>query len=129
MRIKQRLPVANNRSIIARLRDSLSGLVEGWHRDRAFRVHLFFSLAALAVLALAQPPIWWVLACLILLALGMAVELINAAIEALLDRIHPELHSAIGAAKEMSSAAAFVINAAAVGALVCAVASSVGALP
>jgi len=116
--------VANNRTIIARVRDSFSGLREAWHRDRAFRVHGFFALAAVTALMVARPSIPWVLACLVLLAAGMATELINAAIEALLDRIHPDTHSEIGAAKEMTSAAAFVINATAVIILVCALASS-----
>jgi len=116
--------VANDRSIIARVRDSLSGLQEAWRRDRAFRVQVYFCLAALAALALVRPSLGWVLACLVLLAAGMAAELINAAVETLLDHVHPELHPEIGAAKEMASAAAFVINAVAVGALICAVAST-----
>ena len=116
--------MANDRAMLRRARDSLSGLREGWSRDRAFRSHVAFSALALATLVVVQPPTPWVLACVVLLAIGLAAELINGAVEALLDRLHPETHSAIGAAKDMSSAAAFVINAAAVLVLLGAVLSS-----
>lgn len=113
-----------NRAMMERARDSLCGLREGWMRDRAFRNHVLFTIVALVALAALQPPIPWVLACLVLFAMGLAAELINGAVEALLDRIHPENHSTIGAAKDMSSAAAFVINAAAVLILLGAIAAS-----
>ena len=44
---------------------------------------------------------------------SFAVELVNASIEALLDRVHPEFDPAVGAAKDMSSGASFVFNIAA----------------
>jgi diacylglycerol kinase (ATP) len=61
-----------------------------------------------------------VLAFVVLLVTGLAAELINDAVESLLDRLHPDNDPAIGAAKDMASAAAFVINAAAAALLVCA---------
>ena len=117
--------MANDRAMLRRARDSLSGLREGWSRDRAFRSHIAFSIVALVTLVILRPATPWVLACVVLLAIGMAAELINGAVEALLDRLHPETHSAIGAAKDMSSAAAFVINAAAVLVLLGAVLTSI----
>lgn len=102
--------------------DSLSGLRRGWCHDRAIRNHVLFSGIALIALIAARPPVAWVLSCLVLLVAGLAAELVNGAIEALLDRLHPDLHPSIGAAKDMSSAAAFVINVAAAVILLCAIA-------
>jgi diacylglycerol kinase (ATP) len=98
----------------------LSGLAQGWRQDRAIRTQLlFFAIAAVALL-IARPPVAWVLTTLALLVIGLAAELLNGAVETLLDRLHPDTDRAIGAAKDMASAAAFVINGAAAVVLVCA---------
>lgn len=100
--------------------DSLSGLKKGWLHDRAIRTHALFAVIGLIALGIARPSIAWVLAFVVLLVVGLATELINDAVETLLDRLHPDRDPAIGAAKDMSSAAALAINAAAVAVLVCA---------
>ena len=68
--------------------DGLRGIREGWKRDQAIRT----------------------LAVVVLVVAGLAAELMNSALEAALDKVHPDLDPAIGAAKEMASAAAAVIN-------------------
>ena len=113
-------PVRKHRSKSEKIADSLSGLRKGWVHDRAIRTHAIFSAIGLIALAIARPPIAWVLAFVVLLVVGLAAELINDAVETLLDRLHPDSDPAIGAAKDMSSAAAFAINAAAAAVLVCA---------
>jgi diacylglycerol kinase (ATP) len=91
----------------------LRGLSEGWRRERALRTHVAVSFVSLSVLAIAGVgPSWW-LAVFLLVVAGISAELVNGSIEALLDQLHSEQHPEIGAAKDMASAAAFVINAAA----------------
>lgn len=107
-----------HRPLTRKIGDSLSGLKEGWRHDRAIPLHAICSAAALIVLFVARPPVAWVLAFVVLLVAGLAAELINDAVEKLLDRLHPDRDPAIGAAKDMTSAAAFVINAAAAGVFV-----------
>jgi diacylglycerol kinase len=99
--------------MLERVADSLRGLEAGWRRERSVRAHVLLSAVGVGVLAFCQPGAVWFLAFATLLVVGLAVELMNAAIEALLDRLHPDLHPAIGAAKDMSSAAGFVIDIAA----------------
>jgi diacylglycerol kinase (ATP) len=101
------------RSTITRARDSLRGLSEGWRRERALRTHVLVSLVGLSVLAVADVDLSWWLAVFLLVVAGISAELVNGSIEALLDRLHSEHHPEVGAAKDMASAAAFVINAAA----------------
>jgi diacylglycerol kinase len=102
-----------NRRAIDRVGNSLAGLRESWRQDGAIRRQVIFSFVASILLIAARPPIAWVLASLVLLVAGFAIELVNGAIEALLDRLHPQTDKEIGAAKDMTSAAAFIINAAA----------------
>jgi diacylglycerol kinase (ATP) len=101
------------RRVSDKIRDSLSGLREGWARDRAIRIQLTFSAAAAIALLIARPPLSWALASVTLLVLGLAAELVNVALETLLDRLHPHADAEIGVAKDMASAAAFLINGAA----------------
>ena len=103
-----------NRPIHHRAADSCRGLGEGVRRDRSVRTHLLFAVFAVSALAWLKPALAWSLAVAVLLVLGLVVELLNGALEVLLDRLHPDRDAEIGAAKDMASAAAMVINCAAV---------------
>jgi diacylglycerol kinase (ATP) len=87
---------------------SLQGLKAAWLHESSFRLEVYL-LAAFAPLAL------WLGAdgveralllgsCLLVLA----VELLNSAIEAVIERYGPEHHELAGRAKDMGSAAVFV---------------------
>ncbi|MFL6753627.1 MAG: diacylglycerol kinase [Sphingomicrobium sp.] len=112
------------RPLHRRAADSLRGLGEGFRRERALRTHLLLSALAIAGLAWAQPGLAWALVVALLLVLGLAAELLNGALEASLDRLHPGHDPEIGAAKDMASAALLVINGAAAVAFVGAMLSS-----
>jgi diacylglycerol kinase (ATP) len=103
-----------NRPLNRRMTDGLRGIRQGWKRDQALRTHVFLSLAGIALLIVVRPPLAWTLAFVVLAVAGLAAELMNSALEAALDKLHPDLDPSIGAAKEMASAAAAVINLAAV---------------
>lgn len=119
------MAVLDTRPIVAKIRDSLAGLTAGLRTDKAVRNQMIFSGVAVLILLTIRPPIAWALASLILLAFGLAIELINGAIEAMLDRLHPAADPSVGTAKDMSAAAAFVINAVSAAVLICAVGISV----
>jgi diacylglycerol kinase (ATP) len=105
--------VKSKRWIGLRVADSVAGLRTGWRREASLRLHFSLAAIGLVLIVLVRPPLAWTLGFLILLVLSAAIELLNAAIEALLDRLHPDLDPNIGAAKDMASAAAFVVNVAA----------------
>ncbi|MGY0613354.1 MULTISPECIES: diacylglycerol kinase [unclassified Luteimonas] len=88
---------------------SLQGLRAGWLYESSFRleVYLFVVLAPLG---------WWLgndgverallVGCLVLV---LAVELLNSAIEAVIGRYGDEHHELAGRAKDMGSAAVFLM--------------------
>jgi diacylglycerol kinase len=96
-----------------RWRDGAAGLVQGWRRESSVRLHLLLAVPGVAAILLTKPRLPWLLTFLALLVLGLAIELINASLEALLDRLHPAHDAEIGAAKDLGSAAALVVNLAA----------------
>lgn len=108
-----------NRPFPVRLGFALSGLRLALRRERSLRAQAAVAVLAVAVLAVAgASALWWALV-LMAIALVLAAELFNSAIEALVDHLHPERHPEIGAVKDMAAAAVLVtsLGAAAVGAL------------
>lgn len=88
---------------------SMQGLRAAWLHESSFRLEVYL-LAVLAPLALwlGQTPVERVLligSCLLVLA----IELLNSAIEAVIERYGPEFHELAGRAKDMGSAAVFVL--------------------
>jgi diacylglycerol kinase (ATP) len=88
---------------------SWQGLAAAWRHESSFRleVYLFVLLAPLA-LWLGQTPVERALLVGSML-LVMAMELANSAIEAVIERYGPEFHVLAGRAKDMGSAAVFVL--------------------
>jgi diacylglycerol kinase (ATP) len=88
---------------------SMSGLRAGWRHEASFRleamltvvlvpVGLWIGNGALEKIALVSPVI-----------LVLSVELLNSAIEAVVDKVSPEFHELAGRAKDMGSAAVFLL--------------------
>jgi len=88
---------------------SMQGLGAAWLHESSFRleVYLFVILAPLGWL-LAQTPIERVLLIGSML-LVLSIELLNSAIEAVIERYGDEFHELAGRAKDMGSAAVFVL--------------------
>lgn len=84
------------------------GLKAAWQSEAAIRQEII-ALAFLLPLALLAPLIPLEKALLIFSALlVLLIELINSAIEAIVDRIGPEHHLLSGKAKDIGSAAVFI---------------------
>ena len=88
---------------------SMQGLKACWLHESSFRleVYLFLVLAPLAAW-LAQTPVERVLLIGSML-LVLSMELLNSAVEAVIERYGPEFHELAGRAKDMGSAAVFVL--------------------
>jgi len=93
------------RHLVHSTRYSLKGLKAAWRHESAFRQELTLCLLLL-------PLVWWVgdgpLEWILLLgscAIVLIVELLNSAIESVVDRIGPERHELSGRAKDLGSAA------------------------
>lgn len=108
-----------NRRFAERLGFAWAGLRLVFAREKSFRSQCALALAAaLITLALRPGPVWSALVALAI-ALVLALELANSALEYLLDHLHPDLAREIGAAKDAAAASVLVASlaAAAAGAL------------
>lgn len=95
--------------ILKATRWSMQGLRAAWLHESSFRleVYLFVVLA---------PVGWWLGQTAVerVLMIGsmllvLSVELLNSAVEAVIERYGPEFHELAGRAKDMGSAAVFVV--------------------
>jgi Diacylglycerol kinase len=99
-----------NRPFPERLRFALGGIAYALRAESSFRTQAIVAAAALAVLVWLRPtPIWWALVALATVAV-LAAELFNTALENLADRLHPEQHAQIRAAKDCGAAAVLVLS-------------------
>ena len=89
------------------------GLRTGWRRERSFRTHIVSAVLALAALLLLRPaPIWWAIVAVVV-ALVLALELLNSAMEGVINLLHPGIHPEIKAIKDMVAGAVLVVSLAA----------------
>lgn len=99
-----------NRPFRVRLGFAVAGIRACWRSEASFRAQVRLALLALAALVVLRPaPGWWALVA-ICCALVLALELVNSALEAAIDRLHPEIHPSIGLAKDMLAGAVLVMS-------------------
>ena len=94
--------------IIAAIDYSMQGLKAAWIHEAAFRQELMLALIGLPLayyLADTKAEFLWLILPLFLLVL---MELVNSALEAVVDRISDEHHELSGRAKDIGSALVFV---------------------
>lgn len=102
-----------NRPFRERIGFALAGWREAFAREASFRTQLGMAgLAAVTLVVLRPAPVWWALVGLTC-ALVLALELINSAVEAVIDLLHPGIHPAVKVAKDMLAGAVLVMSCAA----------------
>ena len=102
-----------NRSLAARTAFALAGWRTALQREKSFRSQMAMTVFAIFLLVMLRPAaIWWAVVG-VTCALVLAVELLNSAIEALADMLHPAVHPEIKAIKDMASGAVFAVSMAA----------------
>ena len=97
-----------NRHLLHRFGYALDGLRYVWGSERSFRTEIGCALAAGIVLAILRPGWQWAALIVLCVMLVLGCELLNTALEALIDHIHPDVSPAIKHAKDAAAAAVLV---------------------
>ncbi len=87
---------------------SLDGFKAAWQHEHAFRQELFLAVIGTAVALFLPVSAFQKLVLVAVLLLVLIVELVNSAIEAIVDRISLERHPLSKNAKDFGSAAVFM---------------------
>ena len=104
-----------NASFLLRLGYALAGIRIVWRRERSFRTQCVLGLTAVSATVLLRPGTAWTALILLATALVLALEMANAALEYLIDLIHPEIAEEIGFAKDAAAGAVLVASFASLG--------------
>jgi diacylglycerol kinase (ATP) len=91
--------------IVAACGYSIAGFKTAWKNEHAFRQELMLAVPLVVVALLLKISAFQKLALIAVLGLVLLVELLNAAIEAVVDRVSLERHPLSKAAKDLGSAA------------------------
>lgn len=109
-----------------RLKFAWQGLLFAFRNEVSFRTEVLSAVAAITVTAWLNPPIIWLALVIVMVALVLAAELFNTALEHLLDGLHPAQAEFVRIAKDCSAAAVLVFSIASVVVFVLMLASVTG---
>ena len=87
---------------------SMKGLKAAWVHEAAFRQELMLAIVMLPIAVFVDITTLEKLLLIFSLFIVLIVELLNSAIEAVVDRIGDEIHTLSGQAKDIASAAVFM---------------------
>ncbi len=87
---------------------SMQGIKAAWKHEAAFRQEVILMLLLTPAAFIAGEGLTQQLLLLVLAWLVVIVEILNSAVEAVVDRFGGELHTLSGRAKDMGSAAVFI---------------------
>src|SRR3546814_10928263 len=73
----------------ARLSFAIRGIAIAWRRERSFRAQSGGAVAVLLTLTILRPGLLWTPAALIVIALALALALMNTALQYLMHHLHP----------------------------------------
>ena len=117
--MKHAIAERKNRSFLTRMQFALNGLRIALINESSFRIQTVCAALVVVVVLLARPSLLWTSLLLLSVALVLALELVNSAVETALDRLHPEINKDIGAAKDLLAAAVLVASSGALIAMIC----------
>lgn len=95
------------KKIIVRYSHPIRGIVYALGNDRSYRTQVYTIGAIVTAIFIYFKPLehWEMLFILLAYALILITELQNSALEAALDRMHPEMNEMIGRSKDMAAGA------------------------
>lgn len=96
-----------------RLRCALQGIAQTWQREASFRTQTRLGALALVSLLVLRPPLVWDALVCIMVCLVLALELVNTAVEHVLDGLHPEEVEFVRIAKDCAAGAVLLSSVAA----------------
>lgn len=99
-----------NRPFFSRLSYSLNGIKVAFKGEASFRTQCLFGMIVLLGALILKPKPLWIAILSLTVSLVLSAELMNTALEHVIDRLHPEQHPMIGRAKDCAAGAVLVLS-------------------
>jgi diacylglycerol kinase (ATP) len=108
-----------NASFKSRFAFALNGIVSTFKGESSFRIQVVAGVFVLTLLLILKAAaFWWALISLVIGSV-LGAELMNTAMEHLLDHLHPEQHNAVKLAKDCAAGAVLILSICSVAILCC----------
>ena len=89
---------------------AFAGIARLFRRERNARIHSAATILVIVAGLIAKLHVWQWVAVFMMVGLVWSLELLNTAIEILADKLHPQEHPLIGAAKDAAAGAVLVAS-------------------
>jgi undecaprenol kinase len=99
-----------NRRFAERLGFAVAGIGLVFRREKSFRAQGLLAVGAILIMLALRPGLLWSALVALSIALVLALEMANAALEYLLDHLHPGEAPEIGRAKDAAAGAVLVAS-------------------
>ena len=99
-----------NTNFLKRFSYAIKGLKEALKRESSFRIQCFCAVLLLVFCLVVRPSPVWCAIFAVTSAMILGLELVNSALEALIDRLHPEKHPEIGFVKDCLAGAVLIAS-------------------
>jgi undecaprenol kinase len=87
-----------------------AGIREAWRREPSLRTQVILAAGMLVMLATLNPELVWWAIFIVVGSLVIAAEMVNSALEALIDHLHPDRHPEIRVVKDMAAGAVLIFS-------------------
>lgn len=101
---------SKNQSFLKRIRFACAGVAVALKKEASFRAQMICAVGALLSLLVFQPGLLWASLFVLTIALVLAAELLNTALEGVIDCLHPEVHPLLGLAKDCAAGAVLIAS-------------------
>ncbi len=99
-----------NQTFIRRLSFAINGIKHAFKTENSFRTQMIFAVFVPIILILLKVSfIWWAVT-ILTIALVLAAELFNTALEILIDHLHPEHHEKVKHIKDCAAGAVLMLS-------------------
>lgn len=97
-----------------RLKCAWQGILRSWHNEASIRTQMLAGVLALSSLFFIKPPLVWCALVVVMICIVLVLELVNTALEHVLDGLHPENAEFVRMAKDCAAGAVLLSSACAV---------------
>ncbi|MCP5381667.1 MAG: diacylglycerol kinase [Kordiimonadaceae bacterium] len=99
-----------NHSFLKRLDYAWQGIKASWLSEKSFRTQIIATVLIVVILTFSRPDAFWWAILLLTCGLVLALELVNTAVEKLIDHLHPEIHPVLKIVKDALAGAVLVAS-------------------
>ncbi len=93
-----------------RFRCACQGMFRAWRSEASFKTQVVFAVLAISSLFFLKPPLSWCALVIVMVCLVLAFELVNTALEHVLDGLHPEKAEFVRIAKDCAAGAVLLAS-------------------